>query len=257
MALLSLAGVPPLSLWASKDAVLAAALHHSVPLYVAALVGVALSAAYAGTALRVLWAPADDEERRVALTHRGEDEAATGVIARTLTAVVCVLAGAAVLAGVVAVPAVARTLASTVGGAFIAPTPLDTAVSAVIALGVVLGVWFRPLPQPRWAVSWLGLEAAAHAVAVRPTLALAHRLARADDGLARGLDATATATVALARGLARIDDRLVDGAVRSVADGVRRVAASARRPQTGLLHQYYVQAVALVALGAALVLLVR
>ena len=64
VALLALAGVPPLSLWATKDLVLAAAMEHSVALYAVGMVGALLSAAYAGAALRVLWAPVGDEERR-------------------------------------------------------------------------------------------------------------------------------------------------------------------------------------------------
>lgn len=45
---LSLAGVPPLSLWVTKDAVLAAALHRSAALYVVALVALAALAACLG-----------------------------------------------------------------------------------------------------------------------------------------------------------------------------------------------------------------
>lgn len=256
-ALVSLAGVPPLSLWASKDAVLASALHQSLALYLAGLLGAALSAAYAGTVLRVLWAPADAEERRIARTHHGEEEIASGSVPPLLTLAVVVLAAPAVLLGVLALPPVAHALRSAVGGPLVEPSPLELIVSTLLSVGVVVLVWLRPLPRPRWALAWLGLEPAAHALVVRPTLTLARGLTTADDQLARGLDAAAVGTVALAARAASVDDRWVDGAVRGVAAGVRRLAASARRPQTGLLHQYYVQAVALVALGAALVLLVR
>ena len=256
-ALVSLAGVPPLSLWASKDAVLAAALHHSVLLYLAGLVGAALSAAYAGTVLRVLWAPADAEEVRVARTHLGEEEAASGEVPRLLTASVAVLAAAAVVLGVLGLPPVAHALAASVGGQLVEPSVLELLVSAVLSIGVVVLVWRRPLPQPAWALRWLGLEAAAHLLVVRPTLALARGVARADDALASAVDATGRGTGALATRAAAIDDQWVDGAVRGLARGVRGLAASARRPQSGMLHQYYVQAVAIVALGAVLVLLVR
>ncbi len=256
-ALLSLAGIPPLSLWASKDAVLAAALHHSVPLYLVGLLGAALSAAYAGTVLRVLWAPADAGERRIAQAHHGEEELPTGEVPRLLTASVLVLAAAAVVLGVLVLPPVGRALGSTMGGAPAEPSALELVVSAVVSIGVVVLVWRRPLPQPRWALGWLGLEPTAHALVVRPTLALARTLARADDGVAAAVDASGRGVLALATRAAAVDDHWVDGAVCGLAGGVRRLAASARRPQTGLLHQYYVQAVALVALGAALVLLVR
>ncbi|HET9127168.1 MAG TPA: proton-conducting transporter membrane subunit [Propionibacteriaceae bacterium] len=256
-ALLSLAGVPPLSLWASKDAVLAAALHRSVPLYLVGLLGAALSAAYAGTVLRVLWAPADADERRTARAHHGEEEIASGRVPTLLTASVVVLAAAAVVLGVLALPPVARALASAVGGVLVEPSALELAVSTLVSVGVVVLAWRRPLPRPAWARDWLGLEATAHAVVVRPALGLARGLARADDVLGAALDASGRGTLALASWASTADDRWVDGAVRGLAGGVRRLAASARRPQTGMLHQYYVQAVALVALGAVLVLLVR
>ena len=38
---------------------------------------------------------------------------------------------------------------------------------------------------------------------------------------------------------------------------VRRLGTLARRPQTGQLHQYYVQAVALLAVGVLLLVMVR
>ncbi len=91
----------------------------------------------------------------------------------------------------------------------------------------------------------------------RPTLALAHGLARTDDRWAAAVDATARGTVVLAERVAGADDGIVDGAVRGLVHRVRRAGSLARRPQTGLVHQYYVQAVALVAAGIALVVVVR
>ncbi len=55
---LALAGIAPLSLWATKDAVLAVAREHSTWLYAAGLVATALSAAYAAKILLVIWRPA-------------------------------------------------------------------------------------------------------------------------------------------------------------------------------------------------------
>ena len=61
--LVSLAGLPPFALWATKDAVLTGALEHSPLLYATGLVGAALAAAYAGKALVVLLRQARDGER--------------------------------------------------------------------------------------------------------------------------------------------------------------------------------------------------
>ncbi|WP_093837322.1 proton-conducting transporter membrane subunit [Streptomyces aidingensis] len=57
-AALTLAGLPPLSLWAAKDQVLAAARHESAALYAAGLAAAALAAGYATTVLRHVLAPA-------------------------------------------------------------------------------------------------------------------------------------------------------------------------------------------------------
>jgi NADH:ubiquinone oxidoreductase subunit 5 (subunit L)/multisubunit Na+/H+ antiporter MnhA subunit len=255
--LLALAGVPPLSLWASKDLVLAAELEASVPLYVAGLVGAALSAAYAGRALAVLWAPVDAAERERAAAHRGEEEEPRGRVPRPVTVAVVVLATAAAALGVLAVPSVAEAVARTVGGPLVEPTPAELVGSAVLALVVVAAAWRIPWPEPKWALSWLGLERAAHVLVVGPVLGLARLLDRADAGLATGVDATARGTARLAAHAGTVDDRWVDGAVRGVARQARRAGALARRPQTGLLHQYYVQAVVLVASGAAVLVLVR
>ncbi|MEU4660426.1 NADH-quinone oxidoreductase subunit L, partial [Micromonospora chalcea] len=131
-----------------------------------------------------------------------------------------------------------------------------------------------------WARAWLGLDPAARLLVVRPTLALARGLARFDDraldrvvhavpgaalgaaqGLARFDDAVLGRGVAsvpvltrrAAEALARVDDHGVDALVRRLARAARRLGALARRPQTGLIHQYYVQVV--LVLGAAVLIL--
>ncbi len=283
VALLALAGVPPLSLWATKDLVLAAALEQSPALYVVGILGAAAAAAYAGTVLRVLWAPAGDADQRRARAHRGEEETPRAAVPGALTAAVVVLAVGATALGALAIPAVAESLARTVGGKAAHPSVLELGGSAALVLVVVAAVWLRPLPQPAWARSWLGLEAAAHAVLVRPTIAVAGALDRVDGRIARGVGGVARGVVALAggvaatddavlggavtgtargtgalgRGAAGADDRWVHGAVLALAGRVRRAGALARRPQTGQLHQYYIQAVALVAVGVVLLVVVR
>lgn len=131
-------------------------------------------------------------------------------------------------------------------------------------------------PEPRWAREWLGLERIAHAVVVRPSLSLAHALARFDDHvldrtvmaaagavpvLARiaaraddrildaGVDATAHAADVTGQLAARVDDDGVDRGVEILAGRVRRLGHLARIPQTGAIHQYFLQAVAVLAIG--------
>ncbi len=255
--LLALAGVPPLSLWATKDLVLAAALDQSVALYAVGMLGALLSAAYAGTALRVIWAPVGDEERERAEGLGGTEEEPRGTVPHPVTTAVVVLAAAAAGLGVLALPSVADALAGVVGGAVVVPTTTEIAASAGLAVLVVAGVAWRPLPRPAWALSWLGLERAAHLLVVRPTLATARAAAGADDRLAVAVDGAGRGATLVAAAVTRADDRVVDGAVRGVAHRARQAGALARRPQTGVLHQYYVQAVALVAAGIVLVVVVR
>ena len=252
---LALAGVAPLSLWATKDAVLAAARERSPALYVVGLAAAALSAAYAGKVLVVLARRAPegveeefDDERR-GTRHVGVLEQAPLVV----------LAAGAALLGALALPPVADVLRRALGEAA-APVAgvAEMTVSAVLALVVLMVVWRWRVPEPGWAAGWLGLEAAAHAVVVRPVLRLAEALARFDDRvLDRAVTAVARGGLAAGRAAARFDVGGVDAAVQALARGVRRLGALARRPQTGLLHQYYLQAATLLVAAVVLLLVVR
>jgi len=272
--LLSLAGLPPLALWGSKDAVLAAALEHSPLLYAVGLVAAGLSAAYAGKALAVILArPAERGPLHVPWT--------------SWAPLVPLAAGAAALS--LLVLGVTGQRFEELLGADLPPVePVGLLVSGVLAATVLAAMWWRgeqlTAAMPAAARQWLHLESAAYAVAVRPVRALSHALAAFDDRvLDRAVMAAAASTVRLARALASADDRLLDRAVEGTAagtvrtarasgrfdvDGVdglvtalaaatRRLGVQARRPQTGQLHQYYGQAAALLAAATLLLLLVR
>ena len=252
---LALAGVAPLSLWATKDAVLAAAHADSLALYVVGLAAAALSAACGGKVLLIVWgSPPPDVEASYDDEQRGTRD--VGALER---APMVVLAAGAALLGVLALPPLGDALSRALGeGTGMSPGPLELAVSAVLALVVVAAVARWGVPQPGWARRWLGLEAAADAVAVRPVLRLAQALARFDD---RVLDRAVTRAATLvghgARRLAAVDDRRVDAAVGGVASRVRRLGSLARRPQTGQLHEYYLQAAAVLAAAVVLLVVVR
>lgn len=279
--LLSLAGVAPLSLWATKDEVLAAAREVSPALYVVGLAAAALSTAYAGAVLLVVWRPA----RGDVAEHWDTERRGTRHLGAAEQAPLVVLAGAAAVLGVLALPPVGDSVRRALGEEGV-PTsgPVELVGSAALALVVLLVVARRGVPQPAWAARWLGLEAAAHAVAVRPVLRLAEALARFDDRvLDRAVVGSARGVVRASRRLAAVDDRGVDRAVEGVAgaglragalagrvdvrgvDGfvealaarVRRLGELARRPQTGQLHEYYAQAAAVLAVGVLLLVVVR
>ncbi len=232
VAALALAGAPPLSLWATKEGVLSAAREFSAPLYAAGLVASLLSAAYAGKALFVLWG---DDARPA-----GADRVGAG---RTVP--IAVLATGAATLGVLALPPLATA------------DPVGLAVAAVIALGTLAAVHRWGVPEPDWARHWLGLERAANAVVVNPVLGLAAALARFDDRwVDGGVVAISGSTLRFADTAALADDRVVDGAVSALGRGTRALAALARRPQTGQLHQYYTQAVAVLVVAVAVLWLV-
>ena len=237
VAALALAGIAPLSLWATKDAVLTAALESSPWLYAAGLLAAALSAAYAGKALWAIW-------------RRGARADDTGGVSTLEQAPLVLLAVGAAVLGVLALPPISGMLADALGGHGQVPI-VELAVSAVIAAIVLLLMLRLRTPAPRWARRWLGLEAAAQAVVVRPSLTVAHALARFDDHvLDRAVNAVAGSVPVLARSAARVDDHVLDRVVSAIAGRVRRLGHLARAPQTGAIHQYFLQTVAVLAAGA-------
>ncbi|UYM05664.1 proton-conducting transporter transmembrane domain-containing protein [Solicola gregarius] len=238
----TLAGIPPLSLWATKEAVLAVAGAYSTPLYVVGLAAAVLSALYAGKVLAYVWQP----------TNLPQVRSASGLQAAALLPLAVAAAGLSI----VAVPGVAERFADLVGGEAPPTHWWELALGAVLATGAAAIAVLRAeqLPSAGMLRRWLDLERAAHLLVVRPTLALARRLAAFDDRvLDRAVVASAQGAARLASALAAVDDLRVDRAVAAVAAGARRLGAWARMPQTGQLHQYYAQAA--VGLFAALVLL--
>ena len=259
--LLSLAGLPPLALWATKDAVLAAAAAQSPALYVTGLIGAALSAAYATKALVVLTRslPEDAESR---WDDEGEGTRKPPTTARLP---LVPLAAGAVILGVLALPPIFAQIGALVGGAAPEPSALELLASALVAIAVIAltvatmqSARSRQFAWPRGLTDWLFLESFAHRAVVRPVERVAHRLARLDDAvLDRGVEASARGMVRLARGVALVDDRAVDGGVGAVAAGAGRLGGLARKPQTGQLHQYYLQALAVLAFVLVVLVLVR
>ncbi len=255
---LALAGVVPLSLWATKDAVLAGAREQSTALYVVALAGAALSAAYAGKALLVVWRGVGDGPGRRAVEQVWDsEERGSRRVGRLEQAPLVVLAAGAAVLGVLALPPVGDTLQRSLGvPAEPSAGPAELALSAVLAVVVLAAVARWRAPEPAWALDWLKLEPLTDAVVVRPVLALAGTLARFDDHvLDAGVTRVARGGLALGR-LAGRADVAVDAAVAAGAAGTRRLGSLARRPQTGQVHQYYLQTLAVLAAGAVLLLVV-
>lgn len=279
LAVLALAGIPPLSLWATKDNVLTAARGHSLPLYLAGLAGAVLAAAYAAKAAALIWKPV------LPGTSAGYDTEETGsrTVARWQQVPVTLLAAAAALSGLLVLGTVGDVVRGMLGSGARSSLP-ELALSGVLALAVLITVWrFRgSVPSIPGALSWLQMERAAHFLLVRPVLATATHLARFDDAiLARAAGGSAELTLRTAHGLnaadaaldsatdamagatagaagrSAITDLAIDGAVSTLARSVRAAGRAARRPQSGQLHHYYVQAAVVIVVAAVLLIVVR
>jgi NADH-quinone oxidoreductase subunit L len=251
----SLAGLPPFSLWVTKDAVLAAVLAGEGPaLYVVGLVAAVVSAVYSVKAVWYVWQPV-----------RSTAPAPTGRVSAPMQPPLAVLAALAATLGLLPL------LAS--GPLTVEPAPAawELTVSGLLAVAAVLVTWWAAarshrgagigavgIRAPRPLLDWLGLARVGSAVVARPAAALARALARFDDHvLDRSVDATARGLGAAARALDRRGELSVDGAVRGVAAGARALGRLARRPQTGQIHQYYAQAAGALAVLALIAIVLR
>ncbi len=238
----ALAGLPPLSIWWAKDAVLAGVPLEDGLLTVAGLLATALSAVAATRAAWFLWRPTRSPSIR-----RGADRPRRRIPLGVTVAVVVLAVPAAAVGGLgVAVGLVPR---ADVGEL------VTTGVVVVFAVAATWALHTRPIrlhstALPRLAAvarGWLGLEAATRTVVVRPVLALARILDRADGALGAAVPRAAATVPRLARELDERGERPIAAAVSGFAGAVRRLGDLARRPQTGQQHQYYAQGV--VALG--------
>jgi NADH-quinone oxidoreductase subunit L len=230
---LSLAAVPPLAGFFSKDYILAAALEVN-PWFFA--LGVASSLVTAAYALRAVLLPF------------------FGRVVGTVERPPVMLAPAVVLA--------AFTLILGFFGAVIvrflrfeeAEFSLAVLVSLVAVLAGFLVVWalwrrgdlafprrfgLRVLARP--AAGFFGLDTAIGALVVRPTLATAAALAAFDERVVdAGVDLAGRSGVAFARMQGAFDDRGVDGVVREAGAVFVAGGRVFRRIQTGLVHHYLI-----------------
>lgn len=145
---LTLAGLPPLSLWAAKDEVLAAARAENAGLYVVGLAGAAVAAVYSVKALWYVTRPLPEN----AEAGYDTEQHGTRSVPRAVPLPVWALTGAAAVLGVLALPAPASWLRRLVGTpAEPAPAAWELALSAGLALAAAGTAWWwsgRPAPGP-------------------------------------------------------------------------------------------------------------
>jgi NADH:ubiquinone oxidoreductase subunit 5 (subunit L)/multisubunit Na+/H+ antiporter MnhA subunit len=258
---LTLAGLPPLSLWAVKDDVLAAAYDNNPWLYAVGFTAAVLSAVYSVKAAWFVLRPVPANAEVGYDIEQAGTRRVPGVAGPPLV----LLAAAAVILGVLALPGPSHELRHALG-ALDEPSPQgwQLAASAAAALAAAALTWRWGATRVRlpaalrgWLTRWWDLERVAHSLVVRPTLALARALATFDDRIIDGAVRYAThGGLRLARTAGRVDDLGIDAVVAAIAAGTRRLGTLARRPQTGLVHQYYAQvAVALAVLALFLLVM--
>ena len=292
---LALAGIPPLSGWAVKDEVMSAALASSPALFGIGLIAAVVTALYAARMLWLVRAgdgrpPAHGVGDGPPAQSVAGDAAGWSAVGLSILAVTT-LAMSALLFG-----PVREGWLELLGGPVGPPAPLwELVLMALLALGALLLVhrWQRDgrLEPPALPVlagaapfrRWLALPRITAAIG-RSLMAAGRMLARFDDGvlgepiawLGRGgtaagrwgaaqddqridapIDALAARVAGAGRWAAAQDERQVDGLVDALAARVGAAGRWARRPQTGLLHQYYAQAVVVVVVLALTFWVVR
>lgn len=255
---LSLAGLPPLSLWLAKDAILAVALHSNPALYAAGLVGAALAAAYSAKMIAVVWArPTPRERADIEGTLWDTEEHGTRRIPSASTVPLIVLAIAAVVLGVVALPGLSAPFRALLDAQSEAESTVwELAASAAISVVVAALVVRRGTPHFAAAERWFGLERIARAVLVRPMFRAATALAILDGrindaviGSGRVLDRAAAGT--------DVVDRVVNRTLGAITSGTAVLGRLARQAQTGAVADYYAGAALVTVAALALLILVR
>jgi NADH-quinone oxidoreductase subunit L len=235
---LALAGVPPLSGFFSKDAVIAASFESPYATFLAplALAGALLTAIYVARALRLLWRGGGE---------RGEPVAGMRWMGASL-AVLVALAAALGFAG--------EPLARLVGGE-IPDGLVAAALGLTLALGGLLVGWFVPagrllgplrVPAERGFRVGSGFDG----LVARPALAVARSADLFDRGIHAGVLGVGTAALAVARASRLTDEAGIDHIIAALVRRTRDLGARARELQTGLVHRELLLAAA----GAALIL---
>ena len=239
---LALAGVPPLSGFWSKDAILAASFSSPYAPLLAplALAGTLLTGLYVARALRGLW--------------RGEESSQPVAGVGWMGAGFAVLAALAALLGL-ALPPIADLLG------ILPPeeTLLVAAPGFVAALsGLIIG-WAFPAERllgPLSGIAGRGFRVGGgfDGLVVRPALAFARALDNLDRGIHAGVLAVGSAALAVASASRATDDKGIDRLIAELVRGTRELGSRARKLQTGLVHKELLLATVGVALVFALLI---
>ncbi|MEO8690493.1 MAG: proton-conducting transporter membrane subunit, partial [Solirubrobacteraceae bacterium] len=220
---LSIAGVPPLAAFWSKDSIVVASEDHPAWLALVLLAG-------AGSAAYLL--------RPALVLRRGSGHAGTAPMGHAwMLTGAGLLAGGTLVFGLLGQP-LAGLLGASLPAASVAGIALSLAATALGAIAVLAGA---PVPR-RLATAarrQLYVEDTLDRLAQRPVLATARVTARFDDRIVDGaVDGTGRVVVAAARSLRWVEERGVDAAVDGLAALIGRSGRALTRLQSGRLFEY-------------------
>ncbi len=248
IATLAMSGVPGLSGFWSKDAILLEAHHQATWVFWCLVVGAVITASYVFRLyLRCFHGPAPHYAGH--LPHESP---------AVMTVPLLILALGAAFIGLLGSPLGGHWLLHVLG-LHEAPTavgvdPVMMGLSAlIVSLGVVgawrVGMQHRPLLPPRlggvgdrlyhWASHKYFVDELYDRAIIQPFLRATQQLAEFDRRVIDGaVDRAGLAGASLAQFKAWVDQRIVDRLVNGVAELAALISAWGRRLQTGLVHQY-------------------